>query len=287
MSPGAKQPAVIQRVVMFGVGTKSQKPVGQLQPLHSLIFRLVRNGPRQFAFDYEELADVLERAAGVQSPRPVRRSSSLNVRLPRGLRESGHDDVKVAFLKLQFAERGHIVLGNHEESFNRAYPFYDETCAMAMSKTIVDYWELTDFTERSSGARMGEKWIGDPFGSVETTGAEFWPFFVPFHAVEHDRIYSRYGVIASPFDHRSAVRVRVKMSFEDEVGDNSDEPGPSVEPDRILSRLTNRFYTRMLVLDDELASADSPLFRFDLEKRKWDEVLRCVQSHVPDGHPHP
>ncbi|KAI6192921.1 Serine/threonine-protein phosphatase [Aphelenchoides fujianensis] len=59
-----------------------------LHSLHPLLVRLVRNGPRQFAFDYEELAD------------------------------------------LQFAERVHVVRGNHEEeSLNRAYSFYDEVCA--------------------------------------------------------------------------------------------------------------------------------------------------------------
>ncbi|KAI6175140.1 SER-THR-PHOSPHATASE domain-containing protein [Aphelenchoides fujianensis] len=36
-----------------------------LHPLHSLLIPLARNEPRQFALDYEELADVLERAAGV------------------------------------------------------------------------------------------------------------------------------------------------------------------------------------------------------------------------------
>ncbi|KAI6242241.1 Metallophos domain-containing protein [Aphelenchoides fujianensis] len=43
----------------------SNEPTEIFHSLDSLHPLLVRNGPRQFAFDFEELADVLERATGV------------------------------------------------------------------------------------------------------------------------------------------------------------------------------------------------------------------------------
>ncbi|KAI6225366.1 Serine/threonine protein phosphatase PP1 [Aphelenchoides fujianensis] len=49
-----------------------------LHSLHSLLVRLVRNGSRQFAFDFEGLADILERAAGVFAAK----SSLLEVPVP-------------------------------------------------------------------------------------------------------------------------------------------------------------------------------------------------------------
>ncbi|KAI6242094.1 Serine/threonine-protein phosphatase [Aphelenchoides fujianensis] len=165
MSRGAKQPegvavgaraAAIQRVVMFGVAEEitwseesaaapADEPVDIPHPLgslHPLLVRLVRNGPRLFAFDYEELADVLERATGVFAAE----SSLLEVPVPcvvygdlhgeysdlhRGMPvflgdfvDRGTHGVKVALLKLQFAERVHVVRGNHEEeSLNCAYSF--------------------------------------------------------------------------------------------------------------------------------------------------------------------
>ncbi|KAI6240484.1 hypothetical protein M3Y99_00457100 [Aphelenchoides fujianensis] len=59
MSRVAKQPE------SGGHPASRQEPVGFLHPLPPRLLRLVRNGRRQFAFDYAELTDVLERAAGV------------------------------------------------------------------------------------------------------------------------------------------------------------------------------------------------------------------------------
>ncbi|KAI6242232.1 Serine/threonine-protein phosphatase [Aphelenchoides fujianensis] len=135
MSRGARQPegvargarwATIQRVVMFGVADEmtwsdefatalADEPTEIFHSLDSLHPLLVRNGPRQFASDYEELADVLKCATGVFAAE----SSLLEVPVP----------CVVALRKLQFAERVHVVRGNHEEeSLNRAYSFYDVVC---------------------------------------------------------------------------------------------------------------------------------------------------------------
>ncbi|KAI6242568.1 Serine/threonine protein phosphatase PP1 [Aphelenchoides fujianensis] len=103
---------------------RSEEPVGILHPLHPLLVRLVRNGRRQFAFDYEELADVLERAAGVFAAE----NSLLEVPVPCVVDGDLHRwtpvflgdfvDRRDAFLKLQFVEPGHVVRGNHKESIN-------------------------------------------------------------------------------------------------------------------------------------------------------------------------
>ncbi|KAI6240496.1 hypothetical protein M3Y99_00458500 [Aphelenchoides fujianensis] len=91
-------------------------------PLHVL---LVRNGPRRFAFDNEELADVLERAAGVCAAE----SSLLEVPVPT-------HGAEVAHLKLQFAGRVHVVQGDHEESINSVHSFYDEAARAPAARRV-------------------------------------------------------------------------------------------------------------------------------------------------------
>ncbi|KAI6225350.1 Serine/threonine protein phosphatase PP1 [Aphelenchoides fujianensis] len=150
---------------MFGVADETtfseesatapaEEPVGILHSLHSLLVRLVRNGARQFAFDYEE------RAAGVFAAE----SSLLEVLVPclvygdlhghyfelhrwtpvffGDFVERGTHGVEVALLKLQFAERVHVVRGNHEEESPQPRPsFYDEMprCTTTRCSSAPDY----------------------------------------------------------------------------------------------------------------------------------------------------
>ncbi|KAI6172999.1 Serine/threonine-protein phosphatase [Aphelenchoides besseyi] len=126
-----------------------------------LLVRLIQNGPRQFNFDYDELADLLQRGAAhfasesslLESAVPCAIYGDLHGQysdLHRWLNLNGWPNrtrsiflgdfvdrgthgveviALITLLKLQFPDRVFVIRGNHEEeTLNRAYSFYEEVC---------------------------------------------------------------------------------------------------------------------------------------------------------------
>ncbi|KAI6204867.1 SER-THR-PHOSPHATASE domain-containing protein [Aphelenchoides besseyi] len=140
----------------------SREDLKTLSPtVEPLLVRLIQNGPRQFNFDYDELADLLQRGAAlfasetslIESAVPCVIYGDLHGQysdLHRWLNLNGWPNrtrsiflgdfvdrgthgvevvALITLLKLQFPDRVFVIRGNHEEeTLNRAYLFYEEVC---------------------------------------------------------------------------------------------------------------------------------------------------------------
>ncbi|KAH7728233.1 serine/threonine-protein phosphatase [Aphelenchoides avenae] len=170
----AKQSPVVDKVITFGTAdditilepnavspSLSADDCTQAGLVEPLLLKMIRNGPCQFPFDAEELADVLSRAAALfgsessllEVPVPcvvygdlhgqysdLHRWFNLNG-WPHRIRsvflgdfvDRGTHGIEVialiSALKLSFPNQVFVLRGNHEEeTLNRAYSFHAEVC---------------------------------------------------------------------------------------------------------------------------------------------------------------